>query len=220
MNATCLPSGEGTASEVAPRVKVRRAVSARRHASGGQPPYSDFFGRRHSAGIYFAVVTIAKHTVSAYGKEAHGMGLETAYRFTDSDCAGCKVYTLNEPLLRSLRKYKVFRPARGRGCGLLLHGPSGWYASCSGIIHPDVPRNGRSVMLAPFVFKSLAVLIKKGIPRRIKADQFGRCSPAPVRFFLQKREPYTTLSWLKSGTWHLPPDPVCWQRRPHTFRRV
>ena len=31
-------------------------------------------------------------------------------------------------------------------------------------------------MLAPFVFKSLAVLIKKGIPRRIKADQFSRCS--------------------------------------------
>ena len=48
--------------------------------------------------------------------------------------------------------------------------------ACFGIIHPDVPRNGRSVMLAPFVFKSLAVLIKKGIPRRIKADQFGRCS--------------------------------------------
>ena len=27
--------------------------------------------------------------------------------------------------------------------------------ACFGIIHPDVPRNGRSVMLAPFVFKSL-----------------------------------------------------------------
>ena len=127
--------------------------------------------------INLAVVGVAKHTVSAHGKETHRMspeGSEGTYLLRIIQRESIYIERTFIALTQEIHRLAVGSPDRvavfsctGRQVGML---------ACLGIIHPDVPRNGRSVMLAPFVFKSLAVLIKKGIPRRIKADQFGRCS--------------------------------------------
>ena len=42
------------------------------------------------------------------------------------------------------------------------------------IIQPDVAGDGGGVVLSPFIFKSLAVLVEELLARLVEADRFGR----------------------------------------------
>ena len=125
-------------------------------------------------GIYFTVVTIAQCSVAAYGEEAHGMGLETAYRFYRFGVCrlqGVHIERTAVALAQEVQGLSVRREdgvavfARVAGeVGVLL---------CTAVVHPYVACNGRGVVLPPLVFKSFLVLVEKHVARFVEAEGFG-----------------------------------------------
>ena len=59
------------------------------------------------------------------------------------------------------------------------------------IIQPDVAGDGGGVVLSPFIFKSLAVLVEELLARLVEADRFGRSTqhllrtPSRCRYFVK-----------------------------------
>ena len=157
--------------------------------------------------IDFTIISIAKCSFIAYWKEAYRMSFEACYRLdffriveveriyihATTLAFAQEIYSLS---VRSQWWIAVFSTDVGQ-VGVL---------SALGVIQPDVASNGRCVVLAPFVFKTLTVLVEEWFAILYIANRFGRSSNDLlgtttfyrylIKFRHSRSREESTLSWI------------------------
>lgn len=121
--------------------------------------------------VYLSVIAVAEGAVVGHREEPHGVGLEVGDLF-----CGCGGVSGERPYVEraAALAQHVYRLAVLRVAGIAVLAVAGrevGMSSRSGVIEPDVARDGRGVVLAPDVLASLAVLIEERLA--VGGERYG-----------------------------------------------